>query len=96
MSRRGGARRKNMTHSIKKLLRRDSSKSTRGSATSALSAPVQGSPRLAHPRSSSSSAPAEVMPSLDERRPSLFTASDDSDEAATTRAAPAAEEGGAN
>ena len=53
-------------------------------------------PRLAHPRSSSSSAPAEVMPSLDERRPSLFTASDDSDEAATTRAAPAGEEGGAN
>ena len=80
----------------KLLLRRGSSKSTRGSATSARSAPVQGSPRLAHPRSSSSSAPAEVMPSLDERRPSLFTASDDSDEAATTRAATAGEEGGAN
>ena len=83
-------------YDYKKLLRRGSSKSTRGSATSARSAPVQGSPRLAHPRSSSSSAPAEVMPSLDERRPSLFTASDDSDEAATTRAAPAGEEGGAN
>ena len=83
-------------YDYKKLLRRGSSKSTRGSATSARSAPVQGSPRLAHPRSSSSSAPAEVMPSLDERRPSLFTASDDSDEAATTRAETAGEEGGAN
>ena len=54
--------------------------STRGSATSARSAPVKGSPRLAHPRSSSSSAPADLLPSLDERRASFFTASDDSDE----------------
>ena len=83
-------------YDYKKLLRRGSSKSTRGSATSARSAPVQGSPRLAHPRSSSSSAPADLLPSLDERRASFFTASDDSDEAATTRAATAGEEGGAN
>ena len=83
-------------YDYKKLLRRGSSKSTRGSATSARSAPVQGSPRLAHPRSSSSSAPADLLPSLDERRASFFTASDDSDEAATTRAETAGEEGGAN
>ena len=47
-------------------------------------------------RSSSSSAPADLLPSLDERRASFFTASDDSDEAATTRTETAGEEGGAN